>query len=71
VGEQLELALDWGSEPWAGVAPRYLTKMYRGATCVVDKSAVECPSREAQRIGANPAQYLLYIFDGDPYGSKQ
>jgi len=65
-GEQLELALDWGKEPWSGRTPRSLTK----GACVVDNSVVGCPSREAQRFVPEPAQLKLYISDGDPYGSQ-
>jgi len=61
VGEQLELPLEWGSESWAGVAPRYLTKRYRGASCGVDNSVVGCPSREAQRFGTDPAQFTIFV----------
>jgi len=60
-GEQLELPLEWGSEPWAGVAPRYLTKRYRGAACGVDNLFVGCPSREAQRFDPDPAQLTLFV----------
>ena len=56
-GEQLELALDWGREPWGGRSPRALTR----GSCVVDKSDVGCPSREAHRSGVDPAQYTLYL----------
>ena len=66
LGEQLTLALDWGKEPWSGVRPRYLTRLYREGTCGVDNSVVGCPSREAQRFGMDPAQLLFYISDGDP-----
>ena len=55
--EQLTLALDWGREPWCGLSPRYLTK----GSCVVDNSDVGCPSREAQRIGPDPAQLILFL----------
>ncbi len=55
--DQRLLELDWGKEPWAGVSPRYLTR----GSCVVDNSEVGCPSREAQRIGTDPAQLLLCI----------
>jgi len=63
-GDQLALALDWGSEPWSGYSPRYLTK----GSCVVDKSEVGCPSREAQRIGTDPAQLTLFL-EGKSDGS--
>ncbi len=63
-GAQLELLLDWGCEPWSGVSPRYLTK----GSCVVDKSEVGCPSREALRIGPDPAQLTTFL-QGTPYGS--
>ena len=59
--DQLVLCLDWGKEPWAGWSPRSLTKVARGASCVVDKSEVSCPSREALRIGPDPAQFILYL----------
>jgi len=61
IGDQLSLPLDWGREPWAGVAPRRLTKPHRGATCVVDNSVVGCPSREAQRFDPDPAQLTLFV----------
>jgi len=61
LGEQLALALDWGREPWSGQSPRSLT---RGA-CVVDNSVVGCPSREAQRFGTDPAQYVIFL-QGSP-----
>ncbi len=54
---QLDLALDWGREPWGGRSPRSLTK----GSCVVDNSEVGCPSREAQRIGPDPAQFTLFL----------
>ena len=60
VGEQLLLALDWGKEPWQGRTPRSLTKIARG-TCVVDKSEVGWPSREAQCFGTDPAQFTLFL----------
>ncbi len=56
-GEQLKLELDWGREPWSGVSPRHLTR----GSCVVDKSEVGCPSREALRFAVNPAQLQLCI----------
>ena len=56
-GEQLELPLDWGREPWGGRSPRVLTR----GSCVVDKSAVRCRSREAQRSDADPAQYTMFL----------
>ena len=65
--EQLEFELDWGTEPWAGVSPRHLTR----GSCVVDKSAVECKSREAideSASGGDPAQLVFFLkgrsFDG-------
>jgi len=58
---QYSLALDWGREPWAGVSPRYLTKGYREGACIVDKSEVGCPSREAQRGVTDPAQLQISI----------
>ncbi len=64
LGEQLELDLDWGREPWYGVSPRYLT---RGAS-VVDNSEISCASREAQRFGADPAQLTMFL-KGTPNGS--
>ena len=67
---QLLLQLDWGVEPWEGRTPRSLTKVVRGASCVVDKSEVGCPSREALRIGTDPAQLLSYISDGGPNGTS-
>jgi len=66
-GEQLELALEWGREPWKGQSPRVLTRGFRvrlHRTCVVDKSEVSWASREAQRFGMDPAQYMCFIFDG-------
>ncbi len=65
---QLFLALDWGPEPWHGRSPRSLTKGFREASCVVDKSSVKCQSREAQRIGTDPAQ-LQICLEGNPNGS--
>ena len=61
VGEQLVLALDWGQEPWAGCSPRSLTKVARGASCVVDNSVVGCQSREARWLGPDPAQLTLFL----------
>ncbi len=58
---QLLLELDWGSEPWAGRTPRSLTKVARGVSCVVDKSEVGCPSREAFRIATDPAQWTFFL----------
>jgi len=60
-GEQYELLLDWGREPWAGRTPRSMT---RGA-CVVDNSAVGWASREALRVVPVPAQYTLFL-QGNP-----
>ncbi len=68
VGDQLVLPLEWGSEPWAGVSPRYLTKVYRETPCGVDNFGVGCPSREAQCFGPDPAQYTLFL-KGTPHGS--
>ena len=65
---QLELALDWGSEPWQGRTPRSLTKVGRGASCVVDKSEVGCPSREAHWIRPDAAQ-LTFFLQGKSDGS--
>jgi len=56
-GDQLVLDLDWVREPWDGVSPRHLTR----GSCVVDKSEVGCPSREAQRFGPDPAQLTLFL----------
>jgi len=55
--EQLVLRLAWGREPWAGVSPRHLTR----GSCVVDKSVVGCPSREADGQDADPAQFTLFL----------
>jgi len=60
-GEQLELALEWGKEPWEGRSPRSLTR----GSCVVDNSDVECESREAQRIAMDPAQWKIFL-KGNP-----
>ena len=66
--DQLDLPLDWGREPWHGVSPRALAQanvaaklLSFEATCGVDKSEVGCPSREAQRIGPDPAQFTLFL----------
>ncbi len=67
--EQLQLALDWGKEPWEGRAPRSLTRIARG-TCGVDNSEVGCPSREAQRFGPDPAQFTLFL-KGKSDGTSQ
>ena len=74
-GEQYELALDWGTEPWSGQSPRALAKVIVEArldrfeaTCGVDKSEVGCPSREALRIDPDPAQFTA-LLQGGPYGS--
>ncbi len=56
--EQLVLRLSWGREPWAGVSPRYLTR----GSCVVDKSDVGCPSREA--LGPLEAAQLQFFTKG-------
>ncbi len=63
-GEQLSLPLDWGKEPWGGRSPRALTR----GSCVVDKSEVGCPSREAQRFGTDPAQFTMFL-EGTQNGS--
>jgi len=68
IGEQLTLALDWGREPWHGVSPRYLTKLVLAGTCVVDKSEIGCPSREAQRFAPDPAQLTMFL-QGTPNAS--
>ncbi len=70
-GEQLELQLDWGLEPWRGFSPRSLAKIEvekrvlsrakMMGTCVVDNSDVGCQSREADRCAANPAQYTAFV----------
>jgi len=68
--DQLDL---WQDEvdalPWGGWSPRLLAQMliherisrFTDGTCVVDKSEVGCQSREAQRFGTDPAQYMLCI----------
>ena len=55
-GEQLQLDLDWGKEPWEGVSPRHLTR----GSCVVDNSVVRCTSREALGM-FDPAQLTLFL----------
>jgi len=55
--QQLELALEWGSEPWGGRTPRSMT---RGA-CVVDKSEVSSASGDAKRVGPDPAQFTMFL----------
>ena len=65
VSEQLILALDWGRTPWSGWSPRSLTK----GTCVVDNSEIGCQSREAQRIGPDPAQLTLFLQGSPSSGS--
>jgi len=57
LGEQLELALDWGRTPWQGRTPRSLS---RGAG-VVDNSAVDCQSGDANRLVLEPAQFTLFV----------
>ena len=55
--------------PWGGRSPRSLVRVtvderireFRGRSCVVDKSDVECGSREAQRFDVDPAQYQLCV----------
>ena len=59
--DQLELALEWGRQPWAGASPRSLTRVARGESCVVDKSDVGCPSREALRSDPDPAQFTMFL----------
>ena len=73
-GEQLELELDWGRQPWSGASPRALAqeiveaRIFRYVrTCGVDKSEVGCPSREALRFGPDPAQFTAYL-KGNPNG---
>ena len=58
---QLMLAFDWGHSPWKGRSLRSLTKVARGASCVVDNSVVRCTSREALRFGVDPAQLTCLI----------
>ena len=68
---QFALALDWGREPWNGVSPRYLTKGYPKigyGTCVVDKSEVGCPSREAHDEITDAAQFTMFL-KGTPNGT--
>ncbi len=64
LGEQLELALDWGREPWHGVSPRCLTR----GSCVVENSGVGSASREALRFDADPAQFTMFL-QGTPNGT--
>ena len=63
---QLDLPLDWGREPWAGVSPRHLTR----GSCVVDNFVVRCPSREATEVCelSDPAQFLIFL-QGSPNGT--
>jgi hypothetical protein len=57
---------DVGALPWGGRSPRMLAKeivseKLRNRPCGVDNSLVRCPSREALRIGTDPAQYQLCV----------
>jgi len=55
-------ALPWGGRLLAQeVVRQRLEKFVRAATCGVDNSFVCCPSREAQRFEASPAQYQLCV----------
>jgi len=59
---QLELPLDWGREPWAGVRPRALTRGVREKwSCAVDNFDVESESREATAIFTDAAQLTLFL----------
>jgi len=71
ISEQLSMDLgDVRREiPWQGRSPRSLTRVARGASCVVDKSSIHCPSREAERFDADPAQLTLFLQGSPPNGT--
>ena len=72
MAKQFVLALDWKKEPWEGVAPRALTRSYHkfsARACDVDNSTVPFGSREAQRIGTDPAQLTLFLKGSPSDGS--
>jgi len=63
-GEQLELALNWGREPWGGRSPRSLTRGY----CVVDNSDVRCEAARLDEKIVRAAQFTMFL-QGTPHGS--
>ena len=64
---QLDLWPEWlAGLPWGGRSPRMLAKeivseRLSKRPCGVDNSSVRCPSREALRIGTDPAQLALCV----------
>jgi len=62
-GEQLELPLNWGAEPWEGRSPRSLSR----GSCVIEKSVVESESGDATEDFTDAAQLTLFP-EGNPYG---
>jgi len=53
LGEQLELELDWGREPWQGRTPRSL--------CNVDKSVTLPKPARVDAFFTDPAQLQLWV----------
>ncbi len=58
VGDQYSLPLDWGREPWHGVSPRYLTKVYLQHGSF--RSTFAKPARVGE-IFTDPAQVCLRL----------
>ncbi len=56
-GEQLQLALDWGKEPWNGQSPRVLTTGYslRKLTQAARQEAIVCAGF------TDPHQWTLFL----------
>jgi len=61
--EQLELELDWGSEPWGGVSPRWLTRLR-----IVEKSRTLPKPATVMPTFTDPAQLTTFL-KGTQYGS--
>ncbi len=58
---QLELALDWGTEPWSGQSPRSLAKFSRGHWRDVDKSRTLPEPATGTQNTLDPAQLTMWI----------
>ncbi len=70
LSDQLDLwQVEVDALPWGGRSPRLLVKAvvqaridsFLRTTCGVDNSVIGCPSREAQRIDVDPAQFQLCV----------
>ncbi len=56
--DQLELALDWGEEPWSGFSPRSLS---RGYLRDVDKSDTLAEAARRIDLFRDPHQLQLWV----------